>query len=235
MKKQNFSSGLWTLLLICLFTKPLFSQNQKTKNPIREDIEWLDVWMPNTNKHDLPKILLIGNSITRGYYKEVENLLTGKTYVAYLATSKSLCDSGLVNEIKLVMSYYPFDVVHFNNGLHGFGYTEAEYRDAFPIFIKTIKDYAPHAKLIWASTTPVFSGEDKTTFDNRTERVKKRNQIVIELLTAQKDIEVNDLFHLVESSPEYYAGTDGIHPNQSGYRAMAAQVAKIILDVLQYK
>jgi lysophospholipase L1-like esterase len=234
MKKQNISLGLWALILICLF-KPLFSQNQKTKIPIREDIEWLDVWMPNTNKHDLPRVLLIGNSITRGYSKEVENLLAGKAYVAYLATSKSLCDSGLLKEIKLVMSYYLFDIVHFNNGLHGSGYTESEYRDAFPNFIKTIKNYAPHAKLIWASITPVFTGEDKTTFDNLTERVKKRNQIAIEVLAEHKDIKIDDLFHLVESSPEYYAGTDGIHPNQSGYRAIAAQVAGIILDVLHHK
>ena len=38
----------------------------------RENIEWLDVWLPNSNDHDLPRVLLIGDSITRGYGKQVE-------------------------------------------------------------------------------------------------------------------------------------------------------------------
>jgi hypothetical protein len=32
----------------------------------REDIEWLDAWLPHTNDHGLPYVLLIGDSITRG-------------------------------------------------------------------------------------------------------------------------------------------------------------------------
>ena len=29
----------------------------------REDIEWLNVWLPHTNDRDLPRVLLIGNSL----------------------------------------------------------------------------------------------------------------------------------------------------------------------------
>ncbi len=91
---------------------------------------------------------LIGNSITRGYYPEVVKLLEGKAYVARLSTSKSLCDPGLAKEIALIMSYCKFDIVHFNNGLHGFDYTEADYKKAFPGFIKAIRKAAPNARLV---------------------------------------------------------------------------------------
>ena len=56
----------------------------------REKIEWLDVWIPDTNERGLPRVLLVGDSITRGYGKQVEAGLKGKAYVARLATSKSL-------------------------------------------------------------------------------------------------------------------------------------------------
>jgi hypothetical protein len=34
----------------------------------RESIEWLDVWVPGNEVKGLPRVLLIGDSITRGYY-----------------------------------------------------------------------------------------------------------------------------------------------------------------------
>ncbi len=61
----------------------------------RDDIEWLDVWLPHPNDNDLPRVLLIGDSITRGYYPEVEKALAGRAYVGRLTPSKSLGDPGL--------------------------------------------------------------------------------------------------------------------------------------------
>jgi hypothetical protein len=43
----------------------------------REDIEWLGVWLPQTNDGKLPRVLLIGDSITPGYDPEVEEALAG--------------------------------------------------------------------------------------------------------------------------------------------------------------
>lgn len=51
----------------------------------REYIEWSDNWIPGANKTDLPHVLLIGNSITRGYYGEVEQALKNKAYVGRLS------------------------------------------------------------------------------------------------------------------------------------------------------
>ena len=56
---------------------------------VRENIEWLDVWVPGNNVTDRPRVLLIGDSITRGYYKAVEDKLKGKAVVCRLATSRA--------------------------------------------------------------------------------------------------------------------------------------------------
>ena len=142
------------LLSLCIFT---YAQ----KKIAREYIEWSDIWIPGANKTDLPHVLLIGNSITRGYYGKVEAALKEKAYVGRLSNSKSVGDPALIEELAVVLKNTKFDVIHFNNGLHGFDYTEEEYDKSFPKLIKIIRKYAPKAKLIWANTTPV-----RAYFDN---------------------------------------------------------------------
>ena len=115
-------------------------------------------------------MLLIGNSITRGYYKKVEQTLKGKAYVGRLSNSQSVGDPALLEEIAVVLKNTHFDIIHFNNGLHGFDYTKEEYDKNFPKLIKIIRRYAPKAKLIWATTTPVRAGEKMKEFAPITER-----------------------------------------------------------------
>src|SRR3982750_2981738 len=87
--------------------------------PARESIEWCDIWISHANETNLPRVLLIGDSITRAYYPEVESHLAGKAYVARLATSRFISDPILLQEIALVLGNTKFDIIHFNNGLHG--------------------------------------------------------------------------------------------------------------------
>src|SRR5262245_62009815 len=117
--------------------------------PTRESIEWCDIWISHANETNLPRVLLIDDSIARDYYPEVEKRLTGKAFVARLATSRFVADPVLQKEIELVLDGTKFDVIVFNNGMHGWQHAEAEYQKAFPKLIKTIRANAPKAKLIW--------------------------------------------------------------------------------------
>ena len=110
-------SALLTLAAI-VFTAPSAPAADPPR-VVRENIEWLDVWVPGNGVKDRPRVLLIGDSITRAYYKTVEDTLKGKAIVCRLATSKSLGDPGLLDEVKLVLGQATFDVVHFNNRMHG--------------------------------------------------------------------------------------------------------------------
>lgn len=211
-----------TFILLFLCTS-VFSQQKIA----REHIEWSDVWIPEANKTDLPHVLLIGNSITRGYYKKVEQTLKGKAYVGRLSNSQSVGDPALLEEIAVVLKNTHFDIIHFNNGLHGFDYTEEEYDKNFPKLIKIIRRYAPKAKLIWATTTPVRAGEKMKDFAPITERLKIRNEIALKYINRE-GIKVNDLWNVVVDHPEYYEGGDGTHPIDIGYSALAEQVSWII-------
>ncbi len=207
---------------------------QKVPQAIREEIEWLNVWVPGNSVKGLPRVLLIGDSITQGYYKDVADRLNGKAVVARLTTSKSSGDAGLLAEVKLVLSPMKFDVIHFNNGLHGWGYTEEEYAKGLPDLVDAIRKAAPHAKLVWAATTPLRASDnpDQTALrKERGERVKARNKIAAEVMAKQK-VPINDLYSLAADKLEWYS-RDGTHFNDKGKAALGAQVAEQLERVLK--
>jgi hypothetical protein len=198
---------------------------------VRENIEWLDVWVPGNGVKDQPRVLLIGDSITRAYYKTVEDKLKDKAVVGRLATSKSVGDPTLLEEVKLVLGQTKYDVVHFNNGMHGWGYSEEEYAKALPELVSTIRKGAPAAKLVWASTTPVRANGKVESFDPKTERVKNRNKAAMELMMKEK-IQIDDLYGLVSERPEWFSN-DGVHMNAKGSTAMGEQVASQIMKLME--
>lgn len=197
---------------------------------VRENIEWLDVWIPNSNDHALPRVLLIGDSITRGYGKQVEANLKDKAYVARLATSKSLGDPALLDQIALVLHEIPFDIIHVNNGMHGDGYTEEAYAAALPQLQAALRRDAPKARLILCTTTDVRERDHLEKVSPKTERMIRRNALLA-AFAKREAIPVNDLFAVVQNHPEYHA-IDGVHFNETGNTALAAQVAAEIRKLL---
>src|SRR5690242_5741404 len=208
-------AGLIFFLLVGLASNLLIAESNATP-PAREFIEWCDIWISHANETNLPRVLLIGDSITRDYYPEVEKRLAGKAYVARLTTSRFVADPVLLKEIGSVLSGDKFDVIQFNNGMHGWQHSEAEYRNAFPKLIKTIRANAPKAKLIWATTTPLRDGKG-VTYDTQAEysdeRIAARNALAAEVVAAQK-IPTVDLNAAVRGRPELHS--DNVHFNGQG-------------------
>jgi lysophospholipase L1-like esterase len=194
-----------------------------------ESIEWCDIWISHANETNLPRVLLIGDSITRDYYPGVEKHLEGKAYVARLATSRFASDPVLLQEIALVLDNTKFDIIHFNNGMHGWQHSEKEYRQAFPKILQTIRTHAPQAKLLWATTTPLKVSPPKSPTEASDERIAERNAIGLECIQGQT-IVVDDLNALVRGHPEYHR--DNVHFNDEGIRLEAAQVAAKIEPLL---
>jgi lysophospholipase L1-like esterase len=209
-----------------------FAANGDAKQHIaREAIEWADIWIPDANSTALPHVLLIGDSITRGYYPQVAEKLKGRVSVARLATSKSVGDPALLAEVALVLDQCHFDAVHFNNGLHGWGYSEEEYQKHFPELLATIRKHAPQAKLIWATITPMRTKGRLAQIADDTKRVRARNKIAEEIV-GKEGIPVDDLYTLVKDHPEYWS-QDGVHFNSQGIAVEAEQVSKQILESLK--
>lgn len=223
---------LLTLSLAAGFTSNLAIAKPDAAPPARESIEWCDIWISHANETNLPRVLLIGDSIARDYYPEVEKRLAGRAFVGRLATSRFVADPVLLKEIELVLDGTKFDVIHFNNGMHGWQHSEAEYRKAFPKLIKTIRAHAPKAKLIWATTTPLRDGKG-VTYDTKAEysdeRIAARNVLAAQVVAAQK-IPPVDLNAAVRGHPEFHS--DNVHFNGQGVQILAAQVSAAVEKLL---
>jgi hypothetical protein len=227
MKNQLLTLSL-AIALVSNFT----ATKANAAPPAREFIEWCDIWVSHANDTNLPRVLLIGDSIARDYYPEVEKRLEGKAFVARLATSRFVSDPVLLKEIESVLEGTKFDVIHFNNGMHGWQHSEAEYRKAFPKLIKTIRAHAPKARLIWATTTPLRDGKGvtgDTKAEYSDERVAARNAIAAEIVTAQH-IPTDDLNAAMRGHPEYHS--DNVHFNGQGIQIEAAQVSSEVAKLL---
>jgi hypothetical protein len=200
--------------------------------PAREFIEWCDIWISHANETNLPRVLLIGDSIVRDYYPEVEKRLAGKAFVARLATSRFVADPVLHKEIELVLEGTKFDVIVFNNGMHGWQHSEAKYGEAFPKLVKTIRTHAPKAEVIWATTTPLRDGKGvtgDTKAEYSDERIAARNDLAAEVVAARK-IPTVELNAAVRGRPELHS--DNVHFNSQGSQILAAQVCAAVERLL---
>jgi lysophospholipase L1-like esterase len=180
--------------------------------PILERIEWSDVWVVNADRDDLPRVLLVGDSIVKGYYDSAEKALAGKANLARYATSKFMGHLDYLRELEILLRGYTFDVIHINNGLHGWGYTEEQYRESFPELLECIEKYAP------------------SQLDDKNDRVIARNRISVEVM-VEHEIPIDDLYALVADHPEYFS-QDGVHFNDEGRAAQGKQVAEMIAEAL---
>jgi hypothetical protein len=197
----------------------------------REASEWCNIWVSHADKSDLPRVLMIGDSISVGYFGDVEKQLAGKAYAARLSTSRCVGDPVLLAEAALVLGGTSFDVIHINNGLHGVGpVSESEYAEFLPQFIEHIRRLAPQAKLVWASSTPWRVKGTPDKFDAKNANVQERNRIAARVMAAQ-GIPINDLYSLGAEHPEYFA--DAVHYNAAGKAAQGALVANAIATLLK--
>ena len=222
---MNAMKLILPVALLGWFASSTGAQPANSSPLARESIEWCDIWISHANETNLPRVLLIGDSITRAYYPEVEKHLEGKAYVARLSSSAFISDPVLVKQIEMVLGEYKFDVIHFNNGMHGWQHSEKEYEQAFPEFLKTIRKCAPDAKLIWADTTPLkesprLPADDQTRATD--ERIAARNVIALKFMRAE-GIPVDDLNTPMRGHREFHS--DNVHFNDRGIALQAAQVA----------
>jgi len=196
--------------------------------PLTEKIEW--TWTDRAEKPlpDLPNVLLVGDSITRGYFPAVSEQLKGVANVYLFATS-SADDARLPGQLRdyFGMMGVRFAVVHFNNGMHGWAYTEAQYAAGLPPMVVALRAGAPGARLIWTSTTPVR--KDSATGGATNARIDERNRLAAALM-AQEKIAADDQHALMLPHADLHS--DDVHFTEAGSRMQAEQVARLIRAAL---
>ncbi|MGB6742370.1 MAG: SGNH/GDSL hydrolase family protein [Terracidiphilus sp.] len=220
------------VLLVAILSCSFLAVAQ-TGLPITEKIEWTWTDRPDSAVAGLPNVLLVGDSITRGYYPAVEKDLAGAANVYLFATSAASGDPRLPGQLHdyFSMMGLKFAVVHFSNGMHGWGYTEQQYAAGLPGMIAALREGAPQAVLIWATTTPVL--HDATSGaaigGSSNARIEERNRLAAAIMTKE-GIVTDDQHALMLGHQDTHNGD--VHFTEAGSAIQAAQVAQSIRQAL---
>ncbi|BCX46321.1 alpha/beta hydrolase [Haloferula helveola] len=184
----------------------------------------------------LPKVLLIGDSISGGYQKEVKRLLDGKAVVVKNEGNAQYTGTG-VKKIEQWLGDGDWDVIHFNWGLwdmYGWEFANEDrspqaYAERLEKLVTRLEKTG--ATLIWATTTPACP-EPEVTMKNRFKTevkispdLEKRYLDAAGGVMKKHGVRINDLHSLIRPDLEKYAtGPDNVHFTGAGYGVLARQV-----------
>jgi alpha-L-fucosidase len=182
---------------------------------------------------DLPRVLLIGDSILNGYRTHVVNALRGEAVVDAWVNPHFQSEqfNKLLGE---VLEQEEYDIIHFNVGLHG--WQEGRIKpDAFkPLTracVEVIHSKQPSARLIWASTTPVTLRENPQALDPEINTVIiNHNRMAAEVM-AEIQTPINDFYDLLVDKLELARG-DGFHWTSPAYKLLGDKVVASVRSVI---
>src|SRR5438309_4157508 len=220
LSNVQYAFRAFLLFSLGLLTQPSLLPAQQQIS-ISEEIEWTWEVRPQHADPKLPNVLLLGDSITRNYFPQVTHDLRGVANVYLMASSTSVGDPRLSHQIAefAATQRVSFAVIHFNNGMHGWGYTEAQFQSGFPMFLRAIRLLSGRGKLIWATITPV-KGEVSGGATNP--RIDARNAVAHAFIEAEK-ILVEDQHGLMLRHLDLYEGA--VHFNENGSAIMGGKAA----------
>ena len=173
----------------------------------------------------LPRVLLIGDSVSRGYTLAVRHALAGKVNVHRAPANCGPTSTGL-KKLDVWLGDGHWDLIHFNFGLHERKTPPADYEKRLEQIVERLE--ATGARLIWASTTPVSPG----TGDWTPGKVEELNAIAQRVMQRHA-IVVDDLYATIKPALAEVQNPKDVHFTAAGYEKLGQQVAASIRAALK--
>ena len=192
----------------------------------------------------LPRVLLIGDSISIGYTVPVREMLKGKANVHRPLTNCGPTTTGLAG-IDKWLGDGKWDVIHFNWGLHDLKYMGPQGQnladpkakdshqqvaiDAYEANLRKLvaRLKKTKAKLIWRSTTPVPEGcKGRVVGDSA-----KYNAIAKKIMD-ENDIAIDDQYTFCMDKLDKIQLPANVHFSKEGSAALAEQAVASIQKAL---
>ncbi len=174
----------------------------------------------------LPRVLLIGDSVSRGYTQAARKALAGKANVHRAPANCGPTASGVKN-IEVWLGDGKWNVIHFNFGIHDRNTPAADYTQRLEQLIERMKKTG--AKLVWASTTPI---PDDLPKKQTAASIVERNAIAAEVM-KKHGIATDDLFAAITPHLAVMQNPNDVHFNAKGYDFLGETVAKAIEAALK--
>ncbi|MEP6669069.1 MAG: SGNH/GDSL hydrolase family protein [Chthoniobacter sp.] len=174
----------------------------------------------------LPRVLLIGDSVSRGYTQAVRKALAGKANVHRAPENCGPTANGL-KKIEVWLGDGKWDVIHFNFGIHDRVTPLADYTQRLEQLIERMQKTG--AKLVWASTTPI---PDDAPKNQTAASIVEHNAAAAEVM-KKHGVATDDLFVAITPHLAEMQNPNDVHFNAAGYDFLGQQVATSIEAVLK--
>ena len=192
-----------------------------------ENIEWSKAYafgLTDETK-DLPRVLLVGDSICNGYQEGVRERLKGKANVSYWVSSYCVTSAAYLPLLTIYLDEAKYDVIHFNNGLHSLETPTDAWAKGFKAALELIRRKQPAAKIVWCTSTPLAD-------ETKTAKSRELNAAGAKVVAELGGIATNDLFALCDPLDRATNWSDTYHFRREAKAKQADQVAASVLSAL---
>jgi hypothetical protein len=174
----------------------------------------------------LPRVLLIGDSVSRGFTQPTRKVLAGKANVHRAPANCGPTASGLKN-LDVWLGEGKWDVIHFNFGIHDRATPAADYVKRLEEIVVRLEKTG--AKLIWTSTTPI---PDNPAQKQTAASIVEKNALAAEVM-KKHGIPTDDLFAAMTPRLAEFQPPLDVHFTGPGYDFLGAKVGEAILSRLK--
>ena len=157
---------------------------------------------------DLPRVLLIGDSVSRAYTRTVRKELAGKANVHRAPANCGPTATGM-KKIDVWLGDGKWDIIHFNFGIHDRNTPIVDYTSRLEQLIARMRKTG--ATLIWANTTPLPNVTGKYTAIS----VVERNAAAAEVMARHK-VPISDLFGAINARITELQNPNDCHFSSAG-------------------
>ena len=174
----------------------------------------------------LPRVLLIGDSVSRGYTQPARKFLAGKANVHRAPANCGPTASGVKN-LDAWLGQGRWDLIHFNFGIHDRATPAADYVKRLEEIVGRLEKTG--AKLVWASTTPI---PDDPAHKQTAESIVEKNRLAAEVM-KKHGIPTDDLFVAITPHLAKLQNPKDVHFTSEGYDFLGARVGEAVLERLK--
>ncbi|MCK5176018.1 MAG: alpha-L-fucosidase [Planctomycetes bacterium] len=243
---------VFTTLSGCSVQEKFVSNRESLSEPISEkpeegsDVEKdkkLDDKWKITDDASLPRVLILGDSISIGYTLQVRELLKGKANIHRALNEQGIKENcaGTTHGLKRIdfwLGEKKWDLIHFNWGLHDLKYVNEkgqkvdpskgrqqavpdQYRKNLEVLVERLKKTG--AKLVFATTIPYVEGcagrkvGDELVYNKIAKEIMKKHKVTI-----------NDTWAVINPKLKEYAKERNVHLKKEGTTALSKHIAKVI-------
>jgi lysophospholipase L1-like esterase len=209
------------------------AQTEAKKSPPKKTAS---PFAPIADNPALPRVLLIGDSISIGYTLPVRELLKGQANVHRPRFNCGPTTRGLEN-LDAWLGKGRWDVIHFNFGLHDLRVKDGKPQVTLEDYEKNLRQIVKRLKktgatLIWCSTTPVPGKTDKPL---RSDKDVLAYNSVAKKIMDENQIAIDDLYAFALPKLKEIQLPANVHFSVKGSKVLAAHVTEEISKALKQR